>query len=130
MGLKLLDLDWQLDRLLSVQPSDLRIALKPMTPDLGNGITSEAILTLLNSKECFDFDYIPEENDRLLMRNNHSKDYFAIIFRENKWEIRDYYTTRMPSKGVTVLSETIYKGYVLINASLTPQPTSSTHLSP
>lgn len=86
-----------------------------MTLDLGNGIKIDLIIDLMNSNNCFDFDYEPVEKDRLIISNeinNRDYKYFGLIFRNGKWKKGDYYTTKIPSKGIKVISERIQEGKI------------------
>lgn len=56
--------------------------------DLGNGLNAEWIALNLNSKNCFDFDYIPSEGDNLKIRQNVKLGpYLSFIYRKNEWII-------------------------------------------
>ena len=103
------DLKWSLDRYIGSETSKMRIALKAMDLDLGNGITIDLMLEQMNSCNCFDFDYKPIEKDRLIISNcadnyNDHK-YFGLLFRDGKWVKGDYYMNKLPHKGMIVISK-------------------------
>lgn len=108
-------LKWSLDRYLGSEESKIRRAIKPMNLDLGNGINIDLILDQMNTNNCLDFNYKPAEKDRLLISNNLNKNdyqYFGLIFREGKWVKGDYYTTKIPNKGIKVIFEKIGEGKI------------------
>jgi hypothetical protein len=110
------DLRWSLDRYIGSEASKIRIALKSMDLDLGNGITIDSMLEQMNSRNCFDFDYKPIEKDRLRISNcadnyNEHK-YFGLLFRDGKWVKGDYYTNKLQHKGMTIISKKIGEGKI------------------
>ncbi len=59
--------------------------------DVGNGLTSDFVLKELNSRNCFDFEYIPNQGDNLIISKADSYNRIEFIFRDGKWE-EDHYS--------------------------------------
>ncbi len=59
--------------------------------DVGNGLTSNYVLQELNNRNCFDFDYTPNEGDNLLISTTESYNRIEFIFRKGKW-VEDHYS--------------------------------------
>lgn len=59
---------------------------------LSENLTTERMLSELNDRNCFDFDYEPNEGDNLLIYNpeKYIKKYLSFIYRNGKW-IADSY---------------------------------------
>lgn len=59
---------------------------------LSEDLTNEKMLTDLNHRNCFDFDYKPNEGDNLEIYTPHryEREYLSFIFRNEEW-IADYY---------------------------------------
>ena len=79
---------WSLTRYVGRSKS-IRLGkiLKP-SEDLGNAITIERVLKEMNSRHCFDFDYTPQENDSLRIRNGQKGEaykYLTIVYTDNTW---------------------------------------------
>ncbi|MEG1026479.1 MAG: hypothetical protein RSF34_18540 [Flavobacterium sp.] len=59
--------------------------------DLGNGLNAEWIALNLNVENCFDFDYIPNEGDNLIIGQNvEMSPYISFIFKNGEWIIEHY----------------------------------------
>ncbi|WP_298115105.1 hypothetical protein [Flavobacterium sp.] len=59
--------------------------------DIGNGLDAEWIALNLNSENCFDFDYTPDEGDNLFIQTNEiASAYISFIFRNGQWKIDHY----------------------------------------
>ena len=59
--------------------------------DIGNGLTSDFVLAQINSKNCFDFEYNPNEGDNLLISDLQYKGgRLEFIYRDGKW-LKDFY---------------------------------------
>jgi hypothetical protein len=77
---------WTLSRLVGLKQEHLIGKVLGPTHDLGNGITTDAITQLINEGNCFDFEYIPSENDTLsISRRSDNYRYFTLIYRNNQW---------------------------------------------
>lgn len=59
--------------------------------NVGNGLTSDFVLNELNNKNCFDFEYKPNEGDNLIINKADFSSRIEFIFREGKW-IEDHYS--------------------------------------
>jgi len=59
--------------------------------DVGSGFTSDFVLNELNNRNCFDFEYSPNEGDNLIISNAESFDRIEFIFRNKKW-VKDHYS--------------------------------------
>lgn len=59
--------------------------------DLRHGLTSLFVLNELNNKNCFDFDYFPNEGDNLKLINTHSQNRIEFIYRNGNWT-EDHYS--------------------------------------
>ncbi len=81
---------WSLSKLVGIKtykPGEPRIIGKIRIPNknLGKGINAENILQELNSRDCFDFEYIPQEMDCLTITGDNG--YFKVRFKTGFWEI-------------------------------------------
>lgn len=57
--------------------------------ELDDKINEEKMAKALNEGNCFDFDYIPNENDQLQLRFNknlNNDKFISFIFKEGKWK--------------------------------------------
>jgi hypothetical protein len=59
--------------------------------DLEHGLTSSFVLNELNSRNCFDFVYRPNEGDNLELVHAHSQTRIEFIFQNGKW-MEDHYS--------------------------------------
>jgi hypothetical protein len=59
--------------------------------DIGNGLTVNFVLQELNIRNCFDFEYNPNEGDNLIISNAESLTRIEFIFREEQW-VEDHYS--------------------------------------
>lgn len=59
--------------------------------DIGYGLTADFVVNQLNIRNCFDFDYIPNEGDNLIITRNEPNDRIEFIFKNGKW-IDDHYS--------------------------------------
>ncbi len=61
--------------------------------DVGYGLSSDFVLKELNRRNCFDFEYTPNEGDNLIISNS-DRDIagnIEFIFREGQW-VTDHYS--------------------------------------
>jgi len=79
---------WTLTRFIGYRKSKIVGKVKRPTEDFGNGITSEKLIFQMNSKNCFDFEYIAKENDCLHISTNENNihKYFRIIYKDGSWQ--------------------------------------------
>ena len=60
--------------------------------NIGEGLTEDFVLNKLNESNCFDFDYLPRENDSLSLQIKGRFDiYLAYTFENGKWIIGTNY---------------------------------------
>ena len=76
--------------------------------DLGKGLTTEWVLLNLNDRNCFDFEYTPEEGDNLTMRSEVSYNHLSFIFRQGVWEEGQYdgFSTTLEKKSTGKINPT------------------------
>jgi hypothetical protein len=56
--------------------------------DIGEGLTEEFVLEKLNTANCFDFNYTPQDRDSLKIQLNDRWDkYLAFGYENGKWTI-------------------------------------------
>ncbi len=83
------DYSWSLSKYLGRKETSLRGKIVIPKKDLGNGITVENILMLLNSNvKSFDFDYEPTERDSLRIEIPHPTErmrYFRVKYFNGEW---------------------------------------------
>lgn len=58
--------------------------------DLGSGLTTEFVLSEMNKKNCFDFDYTPMEGDNLVLNIKGSSSRMEFIFKNGQWDSDHY----------------------------------------
>lgn len=89
---RLNDFTWTLDRCLG--PSNTTMDGMGYMPEeaLSEDLTNEKMLVYLNSKNCFDFDYEPQEGDNLKIYTpeNRIREHLSFIFENGEW-IADHY---------------------------------------
>ncbi len=88
---------WILYEYKGIEDSGLeKMGLMYMPSDkIGFSLTEEFVLNEMNDKNCFDFNYHPNEGDNLQINFQRNKDwteYLSFIFRNEKWE-SDCYST-------------------------------------
>ena len=84
---------WHLTKYLgqrTYQDGERRIIGKIQMPkkQLSKKISLDVVLKELNSRNCFDFDYTPQEMDCLNISGNGG--YFRVRFVDNQWESGSY----------------------------------------
>ncbi len=59
---------------------------------LVGGLNANFVLNELNTRSCFDFDYIPNEGDNLVLHNpkKYVDAFISFIFNNKKWELGMY----------------------------------------
>jgi hypothetical protein len=80
---------WKLNRFIGFRRGDMMGIFEQPRSDLGSGLTSRFVVNQLNSKNCFDFDFIPNENDNLYFykkKGYEVDDLFEFVFLNGKWE--------------------------------------------
>ncbi len=98
--------EWTLYRFIGSKESQMRGKMVAPSNHLDADISLEDVLIEMNARNCFDFEYIPQEKDSFQMNNGGQPDYkyFNLIFKNGKWE-----SGSNPGFGRTIL-ETIAKG--------------------
>lgn len=81
---------WTLRSFVGSKESKIRGKIMKSIEDFENGISTENIISKLNTENIFDFDYIPKENDTLHISFNATNraeyKYFSLIFRNKIWQ--------------------------------------------
>ena len=78
---------WRLTRYLGNDENGPVGSIVPPAHDLGQGLTEERILAMLNEGKAFDFDYLPVEKDSIRFHRK-SKDgywYMSFLYEGGKW---------------------------------------------
>ncbi|MVO08658.1 hypothetical protein GOQ30_05705 [Flavobacterium sp. TP390] len=59
---------------------------------LSEALTAEKMVEELNRRNCFDFNYNPNEGDNLQIYNpdKYTRKYLSFIYRGGKWEVDSY----------------------------------------
>jgi hypothetical protein len=86
---------WTLDRYVGEHYLGMDGMMQTPADKLDEIFTAEYVKDELNRRNCFDFDYIPNEGDYLVMRYNLTKKeakgrelhYMPFIYRAGKWTI-------------------------------------------
>jgi len=81
---------WRLSRFIGYKKSTIVGKLVIPSADLGNNITTDLVLNILNGDHPFDFEYSSAENDTLnisisTIAVRHK--YFSLIFKNGKWQV-------------------------------------------
>jgi len=81
--------NWSLERFLRSKESRIKGKILAPSSDLGSEINLERIIEEMNSRNCFDFDYSPQEKDSFKLNNGLERTdykYFSLIYINGKWE--------------------------------------------
>jgi hypothetical protein len=81
---------WTLSRFVDYFESMMEGQISEPSEKLGQDLTSEFVLSELNSRNCFDFEYLPIEGDCLSIRMDTGWNFFSFIFREGTWIAEQY----------------------------------------
>ncbi len=89
---------WTLDRYEGTYNSEMDGMMITPSDKLDELFTAEYVRSELNARNCFDFDYVPNEGDYLTFRFNFSKKeargrefhYMPYIYKEGNWTV-DFY---------------------------------------
>lgn len=82
--LKEATLTWELERYVSVNKSGIMGKIAAPAQDFLS-MSKELIENELNMKQCFDFDYQPQEKDALYL-NNKGTGYCSFVYTNGKWK--------------------------------------------
>lgn len=53
---------------------------------LAESLNTNEVLKQLNNRDCFDFDYVPQEGDNLIISSNKGHHgYLSFLFENNQW---------------------------------------------
>ncbi len=80
---------WTLNRYLGPTESTMRGRLLAPSQFLDDQIGIDQILTEMNLRNCFDFNYTPQERDQLCINNgleNPDYKYFCLIYKNGNWQ--------------------------------------------
>lgn len=78
---------WRLTRYLGKDENGPVGSIVGPADDLGNGLTSERILSFLNGGKAFDFEYMPLEKDSIRFHRK-AKDgywYMSFLYEDGQW---------------------------------------------
>ncbi|UUC45969.1 hypothetical protein [Flavobacterium cerinum] len=83
---------WQLFRLVGEYKNSSMLGRYILPTDtVGNGLDAEWIALNLNSENCFDFEYDPQEGDTLFIRQNVILGpYISLLYKDGQWIIDHY----------------------------------------
>lgn len=88
---------WTLYKYIGKEDSEMMGMMFMPEDKIGNILTAELVLDQLNRKNCFDFEYNPQEGDNLIIHFNPSKNtlpkkdqhkahyYMSFIFKAGNW---------------------------------------------
>lgn len=102
-------LEWTLDRFIGLKETNMRGILMRPADELGDSINIHKVIDEMNKRNCFDFDYVPQERDCFHISNGRKTPeykYFSLIYKDGQWR-----PGRNPAFGRTI-SENIGKGKV------------------
>jgi hypothetical protein len=87
-ALPIQDTTWLLQRF--VQNIDANVRGMPAMPatQLNQELTNTYVVSQLNARNCFDFDYLPSQGDSLTLQNKSGA--MSFIYGEQGWAIDDY----------------------------------------
>jgi hypothetical protein len=83
---------WQLYRYVS-ENNGLAMEGEYMLPvnDIDKALNTEWLLLNLNTENCFDFNYLPNEGDNLIIKQNVLwSPYISFIYRNKQWIVEHY----------------------------------------
>lgn len=81
-------LTWTLYRYLGAYDSGMDGMLMEPSYRITAELTFEYILAELNARNCFDFEYSPNEGDNLIVRGPHG--FMSFIYATNSWTYEMY----------------------------------------
>jgi len=103
------EMRWVLTRYLGSRQTSKKGKLLGMSESLGQVIHIAEVIAEMNTRNCFDFEYVPQEKDVFHIDNGlkgaHYQ-YFSLIFKLGKWE-----KGRNPAFGRSI-TERIARGKV------------------
>nr|WP_321233005.1 hypothetical protein [uncultured Psychroserpens sp.] len=76
---------WMLFKSINyIEPTERGRYIMPSS-DIENGLTNEFVFEELNKRDCFDFEYKPEEGDNLFIKKGKVMPYLSFVFRDGLW---------------------------------------------
>lgn len=100
---------WQLTRWLGSKETNMMGSILGPSNSLADGLTIELVLEKLNTGNCFDFEYIPQENDQLQINYTNSENeysYMSVKYNHREWK------EGMNSK-FTSITKKLNEGYII-----------------
>lgn len=102
---------WTLNRFIrskSYENGEARIRGKILSPTkkLSETIHLDVVLEELNSRNCFDFEYVPKEKDCMSIYTTGERyQYFKVLFKDGKWQYGS-------NPVFDTISESIFEGKI------------------
>lgn len=101
---------WALHKYLGRKESRIMGKIIPAITQLNETITLEFVLEELNTRNCFDFEYTPQPNDKLTISTyiDNNYNYMTVLFKKEKWVLGTHpaFTSRLElinyGKAITV----------------------------
>ncbi|WP_343632740.1 hypothetical protein [Fluviicola sp.] len=78
---------WTLNKITGLSEQTMDGLLMEPDQAFNRELTDETILTELNDRNCFDFEYEPNEGDSLTLSEKHSGRFMSFLFENGKWRI-------------------------------------------
>ena len=87
-GSKLPEYIWRLNRFIGSEDNGIMGSITAPSADMGEGLTIETVIRVLQSGNGFDFPYSPAENDCLAISRSvkSSYAYMSFLYKDGKWE--------------------------------------------
>jgi len=83
---------WSLAAFVGTFESMMEGMFEIPSKDIGKGLTAEWVLLNLNDRNCFDFEYIPQEGDALVIRKPQTYVFFlSFVYKNGVWT-EDFYS--------------------------------------
>ena len=79
---------WTLERYIGARESSLKGKIMRASTDLDDEIHVDKVIEEMNSRNCFDFEYLPQERDCFHIDNGLDRPdykYFSLIFKNGEW---------------------------------------------
>lgn len=79
---------WKIYRMISENKEfELCSFLRP-TNNIGCGLNEEWVELILNFEKVFEFEYLPQFNDNLILETNeYFSPYISLVFKNSEWKI-------------------------------------------
>jgi hypothetical protein len=77
---------WTLLRFVGQEETDEKGRIMMPAFEIGNGLNYISVLNELNTRNCFDFDFIPQEADEIkIHKGSNYLHYISFYFRKDSW---------------------------------------------